>query len=106
MPVLAELNLYPIKSCAGIALRAATLTAAGLATDMFSDREWMVVDANGEFLTQREHPKMALIKPLIKRNALSVRAPGMPILKVPLWLPEDAEPLIVNVRVWNDTVEA
>jgi uncharacterized protein YcbX len=73
---------------------------------MFSDREWMVVDANGEFLTQREHPKMALIKPLIKRNALSVRAPGMPILKVPLWLPEDAEPLIVNVRVWNDTVEA
>ena len=70
MPTLTELNLYPIKSCAGISLRKATLTEAGLMSEQIYDREWMVVDAQGEFLSQREYPRMALIQPTIKADTL------------------------------------
>src|SRR4051795_789549 len=83
MPILTELNLYPIKSCAGIALREATLTAAGLMSEHIYDREWMVVDAQGEFMTQRDYPKMALIAPRIKSETLELRAPGMLRLEIP-----------------------
>ena len=106
MPILTELNLYPIKSCAGIALREATLTAAGLMSDHIYDREWMVVDAQGEFLTQREHPKMALITPRIKADTLELRAPGMLRLEIPLDLVDPDHAPTLEVRVWDDTVQA
>lgn len=106
MPILTELNLYPIKSCAGIALREATLTKAGLMVEHIYDREWMVVDEQGHFMTQREHPRMALIVPRIKSETLELRAPGMLRLEIPLGLldPEDAK--VVEVQVWGDRVPA
>jgi len=106
MPILTELNLYPIKSCAGIALREATLTSAGLMVDHIYDREWMVVDERGEFLTQRTHPKLALVTPRIKADTLELRAPGMLRLEIPLGLPDPDEAKTLQVRVWEDTVEA
>jgi uncharacterized protein len=106
MPILTELNLYPIKSCAGIALREATLTAAGLMSEHIYDREWMVVDAQGEFMTQRDYPKMALIAPRIKSETLELRAPGMLRLEIPLGLPDPEEEKTLDVRVWDDTVKA
>lgn len=106
MAILTELNLYPIKSCAGIALREATLTAAGLMYEQIYDREWMMVDAQGEFITQRDHPKMALITPRIKADTLELRAPGMLRLEIPLDLPNPDDEKTLQVRVWNDTVNA
>ncbi|WUR12738.1 MOSC N-terminal beta barrel domain-containing protein [[Empedobacter] haloabium] len=106
MATLSELTLYPIKSCAGIALRAATLTRAGLMTDQIYDREWMVVDANGQCLTQREHPKMALIVPRLKADTLELRAPGMLRLEIPLGLPDPDASVAIEVEVWEDRVKA
>jgi hypothetical protein len=106
MPTLTELNLYPIKSCAGIALREATLTEAGLMSEHIYDREWMVVDAGGTFMTQREHPKMALITPRIKAETMELRAPGMLRLEIPLGLPDPEDARALDVRVWDDTVKA
>lgn len=106
MATLSELTLYPIKSCAGIALRAATLTRAGLMTEQIYDREWMVVDANGQCLTQREHPKMALIVPRLKADTLELRAPGMLRLEIPLGLPDPADAVAIEVEVWADRVKA
>jgi uncharacterized protein len=106
MPILTELNLYPIKSCAGISLREATLTEAGLMSEHIYDREWMVVDADGIFMTQREHPKMALITPRIKAETLELRAPGMLRLEIPLGLPDPEDARVLDVRVWDDTVKA
>jgi uncharacterized protein YcbX len=106
MPVLAELHIYPIKSCAGIALREATLTPAGLMSEQIYDREWMIVDMNGDALTQREYPKMALIVPRIKGDVLELRAPGMLRLEIPLGLPHPADEKIVRVQVWDDQVDA
>ena len=107
MATLTALTLYPIKSCAGIALQEATMTAAGLMHAQIHDREWMVVDAQGEFLTQRSHPLMALITPQISAGLLILHAPGLPRLALPLARPaaESAAPTL-QVRVWDDLVSA
>jgi len=99
---IAELNLFPVKGCRGISLRQATLAATGLQSDGVGDREWVVVDAEGEFLSQREHPKMALIETKLTPSSLLLKAPGMLLLEVPL----DSEGDVVTVRVWDDRVSA
>ncbi len=106
MPTITELTLYPIKSCAGIALRAATVTATGLSHDLIYDREWMVVDGNGHFLTQREYPKMALIQPAIHSNTLVLRAPGMLPLELSLDLPDPQHAKTLQVQVWDHNLAA
>jgi uncharacterized protein YcbX len=106
MPTITQLNFYPVKSCAGIALREAVLTTAGLTSEHIYDREWMVVDLRGEFLTQREQPKLALITPRIKADTLELRAPGMLRLEIPLDLPDPDDAPTIDVRVWDDTVHA
>jgi len=106
MATLSEITLYPIKSCAGIALREATLTRAGLMTEQIYDREWMVVDAAGTFLTQREHPRMALIVPRLKADTLELRAPGMLRLEIPLGLPDPVSAATRTVQLWDETVKA
>jgi uncharacterized protein len=106
MATLSELTLYPIKSCGGIALRTATLTRVGLMTEQIYDREWMVVDAHGICMTQREHPKMALIAPRLKADALELRAPGMLRLEIPLGLPDPADAPTLTVQVWDHTLKA
>jgi uncharacterized protein YcbX len=93
-----QLWIYPIKSCAGIALSESELTATGL----LWDRHWMVVDSAGEFVTQRELPRMALIQPALKESGCELRAPGM----APLHVPCDAIGPSLAVRVWDDTVNA
>jgi hypothetical protein len=106
MAILSELTLYPIKSCAGISVKEATLTSAGLSVDAVYDREWMLVDAQGQFLTQREHPRMALIAPRIKTDTLEVRAPGMLRLEIPLGLPAPEDERTLEVSIWDDKVLA
>lgn len=96
--VISGLYVYPIKSCAGVALQDATLTETGLEFD----RAWMVVDAQGQFLTQREFPRMALIQPQIKRYEMVLRAPGMLALHIKL----DEVEAPVRVQVWDDSVAA
>lgn len=51
------LSIYPLKSGRAVALDAARVTREGLA----GDRQYMVVDDEGVFVTQREHPKMARV---------------------------------------------
>jgi uncharacterized protein len=106
MVQLSAITLYPIKSCAGIELRHATLTRSGLMTEQIYDREWMVVDAAGQFLTQREHPRMAQIVPRLKAETLELRAPGMLRLEIELGLPDPVQAPTLMVQVWDDRVKA
>src|SRR5579862_4284415 len=69
---IAGLFVYPIKSCRGTAMPSSLVTPRGLA----HDREWMLVDAGGRFITQREVPRLALIAPVLD-GALKLSAPGM-----------------------------
>lgn len=106
MPTLSAITLYPIKSCAGLSLEEATLTQQGLMSAQIYDREWMVVDSNGICLTQREHPRMALIKPSLKGDTLELQAPGMLRLEIPLGLPDPETAPTLVTQVWDDTVLA
>jgi len=106
MPTITALTLYPIKSCAGISLREAVLAETGLMSEQIYDREWMVVDADGRFLSQREHPRMALIQPKLRAETLELRAPGMLRIEIPLGLPHPDDARTVEVRVWKDRVTA
>lgn len=54
---ISALYIYPIKGCRGVAVTQATVEDIGLA----DDRRYLVVDANGKFLSQREVPAMARI---------------------------------------------
>jgi len=106
MAILSGITLYPIKSCAGIALREAVLTDCGLMSEHVYDREWMVVDADGRFLTQRDYPRMALIVPTIKATTLEVRAPGMLRLEIELGLPHPQRSPMQEVQLWDEQVRA
>jgi uncharacterized protein len=93
-----QLCVYPVKSCAGVSLTDGLLIETGLEFD----RTWMVVDAQGMFVTQRQLPRMALIQPTLKTLEMVLRAPGMMALHVALDTVEKA----MQVQVWNDTVAA
>lgn len=99
MPVIAELNVYPVKSLAGFSLQKAQLTRAGLR----HDRRWMVVRADGEFLTQRTHPQMALLQTAVDGGQLTLSTFGMDDHEVP---PARAEMKRLRSRVWSDKVDA
>ena len=71
-------------------------------TGLDLDRAWMVVDKEGEFVSQRELPRMALIRPQLKASEVVLRAPGMLALHLQIDVVETA----VRVRVWDDEVAA
>ncbi|KAJ9519225.1 hypothetical protein QJQ45_017881 [Haematococcus lacustris] len=112
MALVAAVNVYPIKSCRGLSVKAVVITETGLRWD----RQWMVVkESTGKMISQREVGKLALVVPslpdeaLISREStqgvLTVEAPGMATpLQVPLQLP--ATPAADNMRkvtVWEWT---
>jgi hypothetical protein len=95
---IAQLFVHPIKSCGAIAVDQATLIDTGFEFD----REWMVVDRHGEFASQRELPRMALVQPTLRAEDMVLRAPGMLALHLRL----DAVEGACRVRVWDDEVDA
>ncbi|MDM0077306.1 MOSC N-terminal beta barrel domain-containing protein [Variovorax sp. J2P1-59] len=95
---IARLFVYPIKSCAGVEVKETLLIETGLEFD----RAWMVVDSAGEFVTQRELPRMALIRPQLKHSEMILRAPGMLALHIAFDRVEEP----VRARVWKDEVAA
>lgn len=95
---VSELWLYPIKGCAGVRLQSVTLADTGLEYEGIGDREWMLAGADGEFLSQRSHPLLALVQPRFTASGLRLKAPGM----IDLDLPFDSEGEVVRVRVWGD----
>ncbi len=73
---VSSLRYHPIKSCAEVVANELEVVETGFK----HDREWMVVDENGKFLSQRTDPKMALIQPEIYNGYLQVEAPGMSLM--------------------------
>ena len=96
--VISQLMIYPIKSCAPVALRQVPLTDQGL--DL--DRTWMVVDERGQFVSQRERPRLALVQPQLRQSDLVLRAPGM--LSLHLTLEGVEGPM--KVWLWDEPIDA
>lgn len=97
---ITALYTYPIKSCGGLSHEHILLTSRGLAYD----RQWMFVDEAGRFLSQREYARLALIRPMITREALVLSAPHMPSISIALQAPIHAPHR--EVIVWQDPCQA
>eukprot|EP00808_Paulinella_micropora_P007066 g5615.t1 len=107
-----SIYIYPVKSCAGIGVPSADISAMGLE----HDRTFLVVKAEPddagvlEFLTQRQYPRMALIQPAFRELGsgegwMSLQAPAAPTLRVALSSGPSRGPT-AKVRVWKDVMEA
>ena len=96
--VISQLFIYPVKSCAAIEVSETRLTPTGLAMD----REWMIVDQNGQFLTQRQIPHMVWITPSLRADALILNAPQQQEISIPFSYRGKS----VQVTVWRDTLDA
>jgi uncharacterized protein len=89
-----SLHYYPVKSCGGTSIQHATIDARGFV----EDRAWMVTTGDGVFLTQRELPRLALIRPRLDAGTLVLTAPGMP----PLAATRRPDGTRRDVAVWDD----
>lgn len=92
------LNIYPVKSCRGIALERARLTPTGFE----HDREWLVITPEGRFLTQRERPQLAQVETAIAGDRLVLRKPNGAELSLPLNLTGPER----EVTIWRDKAAA
>jgi uncharacterized protein len=92
MPALTVtgLHTYPIKSCAGVDLVEARVTSRGLELD----RDFMVVDDEHDFVSQRKLPELALVVPTIGGRSITLTAPGIEPIDVPLDMEADDKKLI------------
>ena len=95
---LSEIHLYPVKSCAGVALQETRVDRFGPQ----GDRRWMVVRPDGGFITQREYPQMSQIQvePQAQGLRLSFQGSDMQVA-----VPAEDVPVRL-VRVWEDGVAA
>lgn len=98
MMKVAELNFYPLKSGRGISLNEAVITAAGIP----GDRQMMVVDPSGQFITQRELQELAqvVVEPRDVGYRFAVEGKGEILVAVP---PTDRR---MDVVVWKSPVSA
>ncbi|BAO45471.1 MOSC domain-containing protein [Thiolapillus brandeum] len=92
--LLSGLYRYPVKSLGGEGLDTMEVGPRG----PVDDRHWMVVTPEGRFLTQRELPRMALVRPRIMETGLLLQAPGMFDLEVTADSQET-----MQVQIWRDT---
>jgi uncharacterized protein len=97
---ISELHVYPVKGAAGIALQQAELDSFGIR----HDRRWMIVaEADGAFITQRDHPQLALLLTQLEPDALVLRSRHAGEVRLPL---EPSGGARRSVGVWADEVDA
>ena len=91
--------IYPVKGLGAISLVESMITPRGLK----HDRRFLVVDANNEFVTQREYPKMATVWVEIEGDKITFSAPDIDSVTFPA---EPNEAPTRMVRVWASHVAA
>ena len=92
------LTIYPVKAMKGITLKSAVLTPQGLEYD----RRFMLVRANGRFLTQRDLPRLALVQTRLEQAGVMLSMDGHGSVTIP-FIEAGGEP--VQTRVWADECE-
>ena len=102
--ILTEIWIYPIKSLAGIRLPKANVMEKGLQYD----RRWMLVDEQGRFLTQREHPEMALFTISMMPEGFLITSQKKNTMGSSILLPFESKSKkkTEKVQIWDDEVEA
>lgn len=91
-----SLYIYPVKSLAGIPMPYLELDDFGPS----GDRRWMIVDAQGKFVTQRRLPKLALIGVVLDDGVVTIEIPGQGDFVLTPAIEQQ------QVTVWRDQVFA
>lgn len=94
--IVSGLNIYPLKSAQGISLN--TLSFGALGPNW--DRRWMLVDADNNFITQRQFPRLCLIVVECVEGQLKIQLPSFPVFYA------EASGIEQTVKVWRDEVIA
>jgi uncharacterized protein len=97
--IVTQLNIYPIKSTAGISLQTSVVEKTGL----HADRQYMLVDSVGKFITGRQFPQLTQIQTCIDHESLVVQARGMPTLLISANQPATKT---LGVNIWRDDCQA
>ena len=92
-----EIYIYPIKSLAGISCQEALAEEMGFE----NDRRWMLIDADNQMITQREHRIMSQFYPKISGKKISITFKDQ---KHEFSIDENLENAI-KVNVWDDKSE-
>ena len=96
---LSAIHVYPLKSGAALSPAQAQVETRGLA----DDRRWMLVDADGRFITGRQNPRTVLLQAHPLAAGLRLSAPGTAPIDVGF---PGADAARRSVTVWKDTVAA
>ncbi|MEE4661659.1 MAG: MOSC N-terminal beta barrel domain-containing protein, partial [Halieaceae bacterium] len=92
-----SLHIYPVKSAQAVTLESSALDRFGLV----GDRRWMLTDAEGRFVTQRDMPQLTELQVQLVADGLVLsRADARIAVPVP------KQATRVPVTVWGDTVSA
>ncbi|KAK3801707.1 hypothetical protein RRG08_033893 [Elysia crispata] len=81
---VANLFMYPVKSCGVLETKQAKITNVGLEWDGVIDRQWMILDERNETITMKEEPRLSCIRCTTDTNKLHLHAPDMPVLSLPM----------------------
>jgi len=93
------LFIYPVKSCERVAVDEAMVGATGFELD----RRWMAVGDDGRFFSQREHPRLALVRVRVGEGRLVLEAPKLAPLEIAL---QAGTRPAGRVQVWDDECAA
>lgn len=96
--IVKQLWRYPVKSMAGNPVAALRFDNIGPE----EDRRWMVVNADGEFLSQRRMPMLGQFRATLLGQTLTLHAPSGDQLTL---TPQDCARQ-VTITVWSDKVSA
>lgn len=97
---ISQLFIYPVKSLGGISVPAAELSDRGFKYD----RRWMLVDEQNQFMTQRQHPQMALLQTGISEEGISIVHKKNSDKKIMIPFSAFTNEML-NVKIWNDVCE-
>ena len=96
---VSEINVYPMKSLGGISLNETVVEKRGFK----NDRRFMLTDKEGEFFTQREFPKMAMLTVKLNEQNLEIFDSENKKIEVPF---EFEKSQMQKVRVWQSVCDA
>lgn len=95
--VVTGICVYPIKACGAVRLDAARVLPQGLD----GDRRYMLVGADGRFVSQRTHPILAQVRCTLGEEEIGAAVPGLSPLTLPRRF-EGTQHLSANI--WRDQV--
>ncbi|XP_068922094.1 mitochondrial amidoxime-reducing component 1-like isoform X1 [Petaurus breviceps papuanus] len=84
---VAQLWIYPIKSCKGVPVNEAECTEMGLRSGHLRDRFWLIINENGNMVTARQEPRLVLISLTCENDSLILSAAYTQDLILPIKAP-------------------